>query len=278
MFAFAKNLAVQRTKKLQSKKEKKIHPIKDRNLLGFNRPTEYSAEKQVKQILKFKSMTRFAKQKCLSNHQPLHGDKVLCKYRNGQCWPGITVPTACIPGFMLESQTGPHQVCVLFFGLFTYGWVAQSHIYRYEKGAGEFKSAQDKVKLKAAMDEAEKWIDRFKDIDEMKAKFGNLSSKPPPYTKIKTNRVLAKFQEFEYDECTCRPDDLAACSVESGCLNVIAHSECHPNLCPAKVSTSFFVRLFLNLFVKLLVLHSLHRINVKIKTSIAANHLHSKSN
>lgn len=166
---------------------------------------------------------------------------VWCKYRNCQWWPGITVPTPCIPDSLLAHKTQPYLICIYFFGAHNYGWVPQAHIYRYEKGDGEFKSAKDKEQLKAAMDEAETWVDRFKDVDEMNIKFGSLSSKPPPYRKIKTNRILAKFQESEYTECTCRPDDLAACSVENGCYNVVAHFECHPDLCPAKVSITSYL-------------------------------------
>lgn len=61
-------------------------------------------------------------------------------------------------------------------------------------------------------------------------------NKPPPYKIIKTNKVAAKFANFkckEDNECKCRPDDEAPCSMGGNCYNAMVNIECDPKLCSA---------------------------------------------
>lgn len=104
----------------------------------------------------------------------------------------------------------------------------------YAKGDGEFKGVNDKELLKSAMDEAEKWKNRFEEISNKNNKGNPLANKPPPYRKIKTNRILARFKESEYTECSCCPNDPAPCGPDSNCVNPLTFVECDPDLCPAK--------------------------------------------
>lgn len=135
---------------------------------------------------------------------------------------------------MHSSKKEPNQICVFFFGTYNYGWVAQSQIYLYIKGDGDFKGKNEKQKLQSAVAEAEQWKQRFDEINEKNNEQINKNKTHPPYRNIKTNRVVAKFVEAEYSECKCRPEDPAPCSMESNCYNAVLNIECDPELCPAK--------------------------------------------
>ncbi|XP_055324412.1 nuclear receptor binding SET domain protein isoform X2 [Sitodiplosis mosellana] len=173
-------------------------------------------------------------EECESGRRPLFGEIVWCKYSCSPWWPAITVPTPCIPDRVCAGKKEPNQICVFFFGTHDYGWVSQNQIYRYVHEDKEFRPKNEKGKLKNAMDEAEQWMNRYQEITEKNVKSSNTASKPPPYKKIKTNRVVARFKESEYNECKCRPDDPAPCSIESNCYNAMLNFECDPDLCPAK--------------------------------------------
>lgn len=139
-----------------------------------------------------------------------------------------------IPVPVFSDKKEPNQICVYFFATHNYGWVSQGHMYLYQKGDGEIKSKKDKELLKDAMDEAEHWFHEFQVILDKYGKSTKQTGKPPPYRKIKANKVLAKFRGIEYNECRCTPTDPAPCSIESNCLNAITNIECDPELCPAK--------------------------------------------
>lgn len=106
--------------------------------------------------------------------------------------------------------------------------------HNYHK-KGDFKSPRDDKQWRTAMEEAKTWFDKFKDKGEMDVKFSNLSNKPSLFQKIKTNRVRVKLQKSDYSECSCQNNDIAPCTVENGCYNVILQYECDPILCNAKV-------------------------------------------
>ncbi|XP_031620271.1 probable histone-lysine N-methyltransferase Mes-4 isoform X2 [Contarinia nasturtii] len=175
----------------------------------------------------------FICEECESGRRPLYGEIVWCKYVNSQWWPAVTVPPQMIPQPVFRDKKEPNQICIYFFATHNYGWVSQGQIYLYQKGDGDIKSKKDKELLKDAMDEAEIWFHRFQEISDKSGK-SIKAGKPPPYRKIKANRVVAKFKGIEYNECKCRPDDPAPCSQESNCLNAITNIECDPELCPAK--------------------------------------------
>lgn len=150
-------------------------------------------------------------------------------------WPAITVPTPCIPDRVLSSKKEPYQICVFFFGTHNYGWVTQGQLYRYEKGDAEWRTQKEKDALKKAIDEAEYWMHQYQEISEKNAKTSSKTNKPPPYKKIKTNRVMVKFRESEFNECKCKPSDSTPCRRnESNCSNANLYFECDPDLCPAK--------------------------------------------
>lgn len=149
-------------------------------------------------------------------------------------WPSIIVPPPRIPDNVLSKKKEPNQICVYFFGTHEYGWVSQANIYLYLREDGEYKNKTDGPSLKNAVDEANYWMKIFAEINEKNSKTLNKSNKPPPYKKIKTNKVIAKFKEQEYTECKCHIDDLTPCSTESDCWNVATQVECDPDLCPAK--------------------------------------------
>lgn len=135
----------------------------------------------------------------------------------------------------MARRLEPHTICVFFFGTHDFGWVNQTSIYLYLKGDGEWKTKNEKEALINAIDEAEQWKNRFQEIYEKNGKTKMALSKPPPYKKVKTNKVIAKItDDSEYNECACRPDDPAPCSLESNCYNVMSYFECDPELCPAK--------------------------------------------
>lgn len=124
---------------------------------------------------------------------------------------------------------------MFFFGTHDFGWVNQTSIYLYLKGDGEWKNNNEKERLKNSIDEAEQWMQRFNEIIEKSGKPNMRKNKPPPYKKLKANRVIAKFTDcMEYNECACRPDDPAPCSLESNCYNAVLNFECDPKLCPAR--------------------------------------------
>lgn len=125
-------------------------------------------------------------------------------------------------------------MCVFFFGTHNYGWVSQAQIYLYITGDGDCQVKNATEGLRNAIAEAEQWMKCFEEIDEKSTKPRN--QKPPPYKKLRTgNKLMAKFNPGEYNECKCRPDDPAPCSrTESNCENAILNTECEPTLCPAK--------------------------------------------
>lgn len=105
------------------------------------------------------------------------------------------------------------------------------------EGDDDHKNNNEKEALKNAISEAEPWMQRFDELKEKSAKKIPKSTKPPPYKKIKLNKVVAKLlklEENEYNECQCRPDDPAPCTIENNCYNALLSYECDPDLCPAK--------------------------------------------
>lgn len=186
----------------------------------------------------FESFKLFAIQTCTSGRRPLYGEIVWCKYRHSPWWPAIIVPPPCIPDRVRIRRTEPNTICVFFFGTHDFGWVYQTSIYLYDiKGDGERKNKTKNDRLKNAMDEAEQWIQRF---DEMFVKSGKRKlnmhkNKPPPYKKIKANKLIAKFTNYmDYKKCKCCPADPAPCTNGSICENFAIYVECNPDLCPAK--------------------------------------------
>lgn len=157
-----------------------------------------------------------------------------CKYHVSKWWPSIIVPPPRIPDNVLLKKKEPNQICVYFFGTHEYGWVSQANIYLYLSEDGEYKNNKDGPSLKNAVAEADHWMKIFNEINEKSSKTINKNNKPPPYRKIKTNKVIAKLKDQEYTECKCRKDDPAPCSTESDCWNVATQVECDPALCPAK--------------------------------------------
>lgn len=164
----------------------------------------------------------------------MFGEIVWCKYHRNPWWPAIIVPTPCIPDRVLDQKKEPNQISVFFFGTHDYGWVSQTSIYLYLKGDGEWQTMNENLKLEKAVNEAEQWMNRFQEIAEKNFKTSIKIIKPPPYKKIKNNRVVAKFRKMEYGECRCHPDDPAPCGIESNCYNAVLNIECDPDLCPAK--------------------------------------------
>lgn len=128
----------------------------------------------------------------------MYGEIVWCKYVRSPWWPAITVPTPCIPEQVIASKKKPNHICVFFFGTHNYGWVPQSQIYLYVKEDKEFRTKHEMKKLKDATDEAEQWMDQY--ISEKNDRYSSKNTKPPPYRKIKSNRVLAKLRDSEYNE------------------------------------------------------------------------------
>lgn len=110
--------------------------------------------------------------------------------------------------------------------------MTQAQIYFFIEDDGECKN--EKEGLRTAIIEAEQWMQRSREINEKSTKLSRIPNKPLPYRKIKTNKVIAKFPEGECNECKCRPDDAAPCSIESNCYNAMLNYECDPSLCPAK--------------------------------------------
>lgn len=176
----------------------------------------------------------FVSQECESGRRPLHGEIVWCKYHACKWWPSIIVPPPRIPENVLLKKKEPNQICVFFFGTHEYGWVPQTNIYLYLLEDCEYKSKTDGHLLENAVAEANHWMKIFHEINEKTLNTMSKNSKPPPYRKIKTNKVMAKLQEQEYEECKCRKEDTVPCSVENNCENVATLIECDPDLCPAK--------------------------------------------
>lgn len=65
------------------------------------------------------------------------------------------------------------------------------------------------------------------------------------YSHIHENKIAVKFRNIhgestdsdsDYDECKCRPDDAAPCTLENKCENASVNFECRPERCPAGVN------------------------------------------
>ena len=71
---------------------------------------------------------------------------------------------------------------------------------------------------------------------EEKGKGGG-KGRPPPYVKLKTNRVVGDCAEFtvssEGQECDCNPHKENPCGEESNCINRMLMYECDPHVCEA---------------------------------------------
>lgn len=123
---------------------------------------------------------------------------------------------------------------MIFFGKNDYAWVSQTQIFLYVKEDNEFRTENEKSELKDAKDEAEQWMVRCEEINEENVKSSSKTNKPPPFKKIKSNKVLAKLKSSEYSECKCNFDDPSPCSIQNNCHNVLMYFECHSKQCPAK--------------------------------------------
>lgn len=71
-------------------------------------------------------------------------------------------------------------------------------------------------------------------LDDGKGMNMETRNDPPPYKKIKANKLVAKFQKTDYNACKCSEDELKPCSAENRCWNVATKVECDPDKCAAK--------------------------------------------
>lgn len=144
------------------------------------------------------------------------------------------MPPPLIPANMQKKE--PNQICVFFFGTHDYGWVHQMHMYFYIADDGDCPNRIRKQSLKDAVVEAKQWLQRFETINGKNGKQNSRNRKPPRYKPLKVNKISAKFEDGECNECKCSANmtDPAPCSIESDCENVLLNIECDPNVCPAK--------------------------------------------
>lgn len=54
------------------------------------------------------------------------------------------------------------------------------------------------------------------------------------YVQIMQNILHVELKRGYYDKCSCNMTDISPCSPKNGCLNVLSHIECSPDVCPAQ--------------------------------------------
>lgn len=158
-------------------------------------------------------------------------------------WPALVVPLPRIPEKVYKSRKDPHQICVLFFGEHTYGWVWPKYIKLYDGFNNEICPKFNRADLQAAVNVAKeahekRLIMNGLSIEEPKPKQEckpKQELKPEPYKKIPSNLIRkAKWRKksTELEICQCTEDD--PCSGKNLCWNWLMKFECEPDHCPAK--------------------------------------------
>lgn len=145
----------------------------------------------------------------------------------------MIVPSPRIPNNILKCQENSHQVCVLFFGEYTYGWVPPMNICLYQNRNVKRTTAKG---MSLAIEQAEKALQiRIPSIKPKKQS----NSEPKPYRSISMNKGFSKYQRNDSQNlskidtiCSCTPSK--PCSRENDCLNWHSMVECDPATCPAK--------------------------------------------
>lgn len=157
----------------------------------------------------------------------------------------MVIPPPRIPEKVYKSRKEPHQICVLFFGEHTYGWIWPKYIRLYDGFDNKKSSKFNRTDLRAAMHVAQEAhkrrlilngisIEEPKPNQEPKRKLKQ-ELKPKPYTRIGENLMrMAKLRKksTELEICRCTEDD--PCSGKNRCWNWLSKFECEPDHCPAK--------------------------------------------
>lgn len=126
----------------------------------------------------------------------------------------------------------PHQICVKFFGAYTYGFVMPSRIYLYDKGDTDYtlrssERKEQQEQLRVAIHEAGIAMELKCSLE------GETKYIPKPYKRINVNRYFCKLPDSdEPNICNCRQEN--PCSAANQCLNMSLFIECDPETCPAK--------------------------------------------
>lgn len=154
-------------------------------------------------------------------------------------WPALVVPPPRIPKNVYKSRKDPNQICVLWFGEHTYGWIWPKYIRLYDDFDIKKFPKSNRARLRAAVDSAEEARKKRLFVngsisDEPTPKLKQ-SLKRKPYERINSNLIgntkLRKIST-ELEICQCTKND--PCSCENRCWNWLSKFECEPDHCPAK--------------------------------------------
>lgn len=160
----------------------------------------------------------------------------------------MVVPLPRIPETVYKSRKDPHQICVLFFGEHTYGWIWPKYIRLYDDFDVQKCQKFNRANLQAAVDVAKEAHKKRsfmngvgieepkrKPKKELEKKSKEGPKQPKPYTPILINIVRkAKLRKKskELEICQCTESD--PCSCNNRCWNWLSKFECDPDHCPAK--------------------------------------------
>lgn len=166
-------------------------------------------------------------------------------------WPAKVIPPTELPD---KIERLPHQMGefpILFCGTTDYCWINQGRVFLYDADdANRIPCADPSAtginnSYKRGLAEAailfeeyttEKKRREAANADKVRMQGG---SKPPLFTKIKTNRpigdcIIYTEDPEEHQICECDPDKEAPCGPDSECLNRLLMTECKPSTCKAK--------------------------------------------
>ncbi|XP_037036081.1 probable histone-lysine N-methyltransferase Mes-4 [Bradysia coprophila] len=181
--------------------------------------------------------------KCLNGQHPVYGDIVWAKLYTYAWWPAMIVPPHCIPENIRTDEHLPHDICVCFFGDYTFSFIDRQSIYAFEEDNFAL-FTENGSKFSDAILSARKWALRAKSIKRQQSApststtVGTVES-PTPFESIVKNVFVSPATRIidsnnEASSCQCRAEEKEnddPCGVSSNCLNRASCTECN-DLCP----------------------------------------------
>jgi len=176
---------------------------------------------------------------------------VWIKLGNYRWWPARVLHPSNVPDNIEKLKHQDGEFPIQFLGSGDYYWINQGRAFLYEEGDSEkvptlSSSKTMDASFKKGLIEAEQLFKELKqwkqtreaENKELVIKNGG-SYKPPPYVKLKSNKVFGDCPVYSVDTgelqpCDCDIKKPNPCGEDSNCLNRMLMFECHPLVCPAK--------------------------------------------
>lgn len=171
----------------------------------------------------------------------MYGDIVWVKFSSYAWWPAVIVPPHCVPENIRLDKHSPQDICVCFFGDYTFSWVDRQSMYAFEEDNFAL-FTENGSKFSDAILSARKWALHAKCMKSQRSPSAPSTStsvesfmSPSPFKNIEKNVFVAPASRIidshnEASSCQCRADD-DPCGVSSNCVNRALCTECN-YLCP----------------------------------------------